>query len=417
MKKYIILTALTIAFTLLLAQAACAELTKLADNVYSYVGSNDASPGHSFAANAGINGAAGPITEITSEDYDEIMDINLKGTFLTIKYAAPYLKKQGETLIVQLQKKTLLQLPLINISGIVCFGNIRVSPFLLGNCPKYGISVSFLSQYGKFLARVQGPVSGNVLLRRAQYRMTDDPKLCMDIIRNIVIGKISNCRTVLQRALRDHSDKLDNAKIDRAVVLLEKSMDRAGEAKEPDVLRGIEGDAAREYFGVFNELIVAQKADFTFHERSRRPPLDRVNALLSFIYTLLYNDMRSVLECTGLDPAVGFLHRDRPGRLSLALDLMEEFRPFFADRLVLSLINLKQIEAKQFKVLENGAVLMNDAARKTVLAAYQKRKQESIRHPFVDEDMHIGILFHTQALLLARHIRGDIDGYPPFIWR
>ncbi len=328
-----------------------------------------------------------------------------------------YMRKQGETLVVQQGKDILLQLPLINLSSIVCFGNIRISPFLLGNCPKYGISVSFLSQYGKFLARVQGPVSGNVLLRRAQYRMTDDSKICADIIRNIVIGKISNCRTVLQRAQRDHAGKIDEAKVNSAVESLERAMNKAMEAKEADVLRGIEGDAAREYFGVFNELVVTQKNDFTFNERSRRPPLDRVNALLSFVYTLLYHDMRSVLESTGLDPAVGFLHRDRPGRLSLALDLMEEFRPYFADRLVLSLINLKQIEPRQFRILENGAVLMNDAARKTVLAAYQKRKQDSIRHPFVDNDMHIGLLFHTQALLLARYIRGDIDGYPPFIWR
>lgn len=328
-----------------------------------------------------------------------------------------YLKKQGETLVAKAGQATVLQLPLINLSGIVCYGNIRVSPFLLGHCAKSGVSVSFLTEYGKFLCRVQGPTAGNVLLRRAQYRLADDMSQCGSIVRHIVIGKIANCRTVLQRAVRDHGGKTDTAALEKAILELEKSIRKARNETSTDVLRGIEGDAAHTYFSVFNELIVAQKADFHFEERSRRPPLDRVNALLSFVYTLLYNDMRAALETTGLDPAVGFLHRDRPGRFSLALDLMEEFRPFFADRLVLSLINLKQIEAKDFKVLENGAVMMSDKARKILLAAYQKRKQDAVRHPYIEDDMHIGLLFHAQALLMARFIRGDLDGYPPFIWR
>lgn len=328
-----------------------------------------------------------------------------------------YLKKQGETLVVKSGEETKLQLPLINLSGIVCFGNISISPFLLGHCAKCGISISFLSEHGKFLARVQGPVSGNVLLRRAQYKMTDNPNLCVMIAKNIVIGKIANCRTVLQRALRDHENKIDSLSMSGVVNDLDRAIERVNFCEDLEILRGIEGDSARQYFSVFNNLIVAQKENFKFCERSRRPPMDRVNALLSFVYTLLYHDIRSALECTGLDPSVGFLHRDRPGRLSLALDLMEEFRPYFADRLVLSLINLKQIEGRQFKVLENGAVVMNEEAKKTILAAYQKRKQDEVNHPFVEEKMHIGILFHTQALLLARQIRGDIEAYPPFLWR
>ncbi|MGA2142051.1 MAG: type I-C CRISPR-associated endonuclease Cas1c [Brevinematales bacterium] len=328
-----------------------------------------------------------------------------------------YLKKEGETIVVKDGSKTMLQIPLINLSGIVCFGNIRVSPFLLGYGTRMGISISFLSENGKFLARVQGPVAGNVLLRKAQYRISDYNEAFPGIVQNLVIGKISNCRTVLQRAVRDHAGKIDETRLHSAINKLERSIEKTRNEKDPDILRGIEGEASRKYFSVFNELIVAQKSDFIFKDRSRRPPLDRVNALLSFVYTLLYHDMRSALECTGLDPGVGFLHRDRPGRLSLALDLMEEFRPFFADRLVLSLINLKQVEGEQFKVLDNGAVFMNDAARKTVLMAYQKRKQEAVTHPFVNDTMHIGILFHTQAMLLARHIRGDLDAYPPFLWR
>jgi CRISPR-associated protein Cas1 len=328
-----------------------------------------------------------------------------------------YLCKQGDTVVAKMGKETRLQLPLINLSQICCFGNVRVSPFLLGHCAKYNISISFLSEYGKFLARVQGPIAGNVLLRRAQYKMSDESTLCANIVRNVIIGKLANCRTVLQRVIRDHSGKINTARIEPVVHSLERLIARARDEENIDVLRGFEGDGAKQYFSSFNELIISQKEDFTFNERSRRPPLDRVNALLSFIYTLLYNDMRSALESVGLDPAVGFLHRDRPGRLSLALDLMEEFRPFFADRLALSLINLKQITAKDFKVLENGAVLMNENARKTLLAAYQQRKQDAIAHPFVNDTMHIGLLFHTQAILLARHIRGDLEAYPPFLWR
>jgi len=339
----------------------------------------------------------------------------LNTLFVTTQGA--YLRKDGETVAVKVDREVRLRVPIITISGIVCFGDVGVSPFLLGYCAQNGVSISFLSVYGRFLARVQGPVAGNVLLRKEQYRMSDDQMRSARVALGIVAAKISNSRMVLLRALRDHGEKLLSDKVASAADRLKESLEHVQVANDLDTIRGIEGDSARIYFDVFNELIVAQRSDFSFADRNRRPPLDRVNALLSFAYTLLYHDMRSALEVTGLDPAVGFLHRDRPGRLSLALDLMEESRAFFADRLVLSLINLKQIDGKMFTVSPSGAVLMNDAGKKILLTAYQKRKQDSLQHPFLNEEMHIGILFQTQALLMARFIRGDIDGYPPFFWR
>jgi len=235
--------------------------------------------------------------------------------------------------------------------------------------------------------------------------------------RSVLTGKLANCRTVLQRALRDHSDKLDADKVSQVSKQISYSLRRLQEDVPLNSMRGIEGDAAHVYFKVFDHLITSQKQDFFFQDRNRRPPLDNVNCLLSFLYTLVMHDVRSALESVGLDPAVGFLHRDRPGRPGLALDLMEEFRPFIADRLTLSLINLSQVQKKGFKKSESGAVLMDDETRKTVLVAYQKRKQDEIMHPFIEEKVTIGLLFHTQALLLARYLRGDLDGYPPFIWK
>jgi CRISPR-associated protein Cas1 len=274
-----------------------------------------------------------------------------------------------------------------------------------------------LSTYGRFLARIEGPIAGNVLLRRGQYRLADDSRACSGVVRNILRGKFINCKTVLQRALRDHGETIDRMKVDGIVATIDRALKRIERTAEVDELRGIEGEIGHAYFGVFEQLITGRKTDFSFNGRSRRPPLDRVNALLSFAYTLLYHDMRSAIEAVGLDPAVGFLHRDRPGRLSLALDLMEEMRPFFADRLVLSLINLRRIDAKAFTISESGAVLLNDSGRKTFITAYQKRKQATITHPFIEKNMHIGIVFHAQALLMARFIRGDLDAYPPFVWR
>ncbi|MBU1570768.1 MAG: type I-C CRISPR-associated endonuclease Cas1c [Proteobacteria bacterium] len=343
------------------------------------------------------------------------MKKHLNTLFVTTQGA--YLAKEGETVVVKVEQAVRLRIPVHTIGGIVCFGNVGCSPFLMGFCAENGVGISFLTEYGRFLARIQGPVSGNVLLRREQYRKADDPAFSAAMARAVLIGKIANCRTVLQRALRDHSEKLDAGRIADTVKRLNNHLESLNRDQPLDILRGLEGDAAHIYFSVFDHLIVSQKDAFSFHERNRRPPLDNVNCLLSFIYTLLAHDIRSALETVGLDPAVGFLHRDRPGRPSLALDLMEEFRPFLADRLALSLINLRQVQDKGFIKTDTGAVLMNDDTRKTLLVAYQERKQEEIYHPFLDEKVTIGILFHIQALLLARYLRGDLDGYPPFIWK
>jgi CRISPR-associated protein Cas1 len=336
---------------------------------------------------------------------------------LYVSSQGAYLHREGETVIVEKEKQKVLQLPIHTIGGIVCFGNILCSPFLLGFCAERDVSVSFLSEHGRFLASVKGPVNGNVLLRRRQYRMADDEEETRKIASQAVTGKLANCRIVINRTIRDHADKVDKAALQSSSAAIDRIIDRIPHAKNADEVRGFEGQAAAEYFKVFNHLIVEQKNDFVFTERSRRPPLDEVNALLSFIYTLLAHDVRSALETVGLDPAVGFLHRDRPGRAGLALDIMEEFRSVIADRLVLSLINRRQINKSGFSKAANGAVLMNDSIRKTVLTEYQNRKQEEIFHPYIEETIQIGLLFFVQSNLMARYIRGDIDGYPPFFWR
>lgn len=343
------------------------------------------------------------------------MKKHLNTLFVTTQGA--YLAKEGETVVVRVERETRLRLPIHTIGGIICFGNVTCSPFLMGFCAERDVAVSFLTERGRFLARVQGPVSGNVLLRREQYRRADDMDVSAKMAKSVLTGKLANCRTVLQRALRDHSSKLNTDEVGDASKRIGYALDRLQSDLPLNGLRGIEGDAAHNYFSVFDHLIVSQKEDFVFKERNRRPPLDRVNCLLSFLYTLVLHDVRSALESVGLDPAVGFLHRDRPGRPGLALDLMEEFRPFLADRLTLSLINMNQVRAKGFNEMESGAVLMDDETRKTLLIAYQKRKQDEIMHPFLEEKVTIGLLFHTQALLLARCLRGDLDGYPTFIWK
>jgi CRISPR-associated protein Cas1 len=339
----------------------------------------------------------------------------LNTLFITTQGA--YLSKEGETVVVSVNKETKLQIPIHTIWGIVCFGQVSMSPYLMGFCAENKVAVSFLTEYGYFLASVQGRISGNVLLRREQYRWADDVTYSAQITRFILMGKIANCRTVLQRALRDHEGKLDNDEVAETSKQLSLYINQIQNTNNLEELRGIEGAAANSYFGVFNNLIVSQKDDFKFEKRSRRPPLDEVNCLLSFLYTLLMHDVRSALESVGLDSCVGFLHRDRPGRPGLALDIMEEFRPFLADRLTLSLINREQIHKKNFKKMESGAVYINDDIRKEVLLAYQKRKKEEIMHPYLKEKVQIGLLFHIQAMLLARYLRGDIDGYPVFIWK
>ncbi len=342
------------------------------------------------------------------------MKKHLNTLFVTTQGA--YLAKEGETVVVKVDRETKLRLPVHTLNGIVCFGNISMSPFLMGFCAQRDVAISFLTENGRFLARVQGPVSGNVLLRREQYRRADDEGFSAEVARAVITGKVANGRTVLKRALRDHRKKVDKVTVEKAVNRMTSALKALQDDVNLETIRGVEGDAAHAYFGVFDQLIVRDKKKFFFRSRNRRPPLDRVNGLLSFLYTLVLHDVRSALECTGLDPAVGYLHRDRPGRPGLALDMMEEFRPM-TDRLVLSLINLGQVKASGFTITESGAVRMDDKTRKTVLVAYQKRKQDVMAHPFIDKKMPLGLFFHTQALLFARFLRGDLDGYPPAIWQ
>lgn len=339
----------------------------------------------------------------------------LNTLFVTTQGA--YLSHEGESVVVCVEEETKLRVPIHTIGGIVCFGRVSCSHPLMGLCGERGVVISYLSEQGQFFARVHGAVSGNVLLRTEQYRRADDPMVTASLARFFVMGKVANARTVLQRAVRDHSEKEGAEDIEKAVLRLGVLLEDLKKEMPLEILRGKEGDAANTYFSVFNHLITAQKQDFFFHVRSRRPPLDNMNALLSFLYTLLVHDASAALESVGLDPQVGYLHALRPGRPSLALDLMEEFRPFLADRLALSLVNLKQVQAGGFQKTESGAVMMDDETRKTLLISYQKRKQEEVHHPFIEEDVPIGMLFHVQALLMARHLRGDLDAYPPFLWR
>jgi CRISPR-associated protein Cas1 len=328
-----------------------------------------------------------------------------------------YLKKERQTVVVKNNKTKVAQFPIHTLDGIICFGNISISPYLLGLCSENNVTVSFFTEYGKFLSRVHGAVKGNVLLRRNQYRFADDDSFCRKMISSIVTGKVLNSRTILRRCLRDHGEAIKEADINAACARLKESALKLKDTESQDYLRGIEGESASAYFAVFNELILNDKEYFHFGGRSRRPPLDPVNSLLSFIYTIMMHDICSALEGCGLDPAVGYLHKDRPGRMGLALDLMEEFRPVICDRLVLSLINLKQIQRNDFIASTAGAFTLSDQAKKTVLTAYQNRKREEIYHPYIEEKIPVGLLFHVQAMLLARFIRGDIDGYPVFIWK
>ncbi len=331
-----------------------------------------------------------------------------------------WVRKDGANIVVDVEGAERGRLPIHLIGGLVCFGRAGASPAVLAACAEVGICVSLLTPQGKFIARVEGPRSGNVLLRRAQHRMADTPDAAISIVRGIVAAKTANQRAVLRRALRDHGERMSpfvKAGLEAAEMRLTDIVRRAILGKAVDGLRGIEGEAAQVYFSVFDHLILVQDAAFRFTVRSRRPPLDRTNALLSFLYALLGHDCRSALETVGLDPQIGFLHADRPGRASLALDLMEEMRPMLADRLALSLINRRQLASKDFTIEAGGAVLLTDRARKALLVAYQERKKEEILHPFLGEKLSLGLLPHVQAQLLARYLRGDTDGYPAFIWK
>lgn len=336
------------------------------------------------------------------------------GNTLYITSPDAFIRKEGETFVVELNDKKALQAPVHTIDNIVCFGFKPVTPALMAFCAENNIGISYLSRTGRFLARVYGEQKGNVLLRKEQYAISDLPERYLKISKNIIAAKIYNSRNLLQRHIRNHGDETDCTDAQGAVSSLGRLMGNIDRSENLDELRGYEGEAATYYFGCFNSLITSQKDDFVFNGRSKRPPLDNVNALLSFVYMILVNDIRSALETTGLDPQVGFFHRIRPGRPSLALDLMEEFRAYVADRVVLNLINLRQVAREDFEKKETGEIRLSDKARKEAIIAYQKKKDEIITHPLLGDKTTVGLLFHIQAMLLARFIRGDIEEYPPF---
>jgi CRISPR-associated protein Cas1 len=328
-----------------------------------------------------------------------------------------YLHRDGETISVKIGNDVRMRLPIHTIESLVCYGQVTCSSFVLGLCGERGVGVSLMTENGRFLARVSGPVSGNVLLRRKQFRSADDPAISLPIVAAIVTAKISNSRLVLLRGARDTSDADSQERLRAKAHHLAQIGIMAARSSSIDEARGFEGVAAQDYFSVFNHLIVREGDEFRFEHRSRRPPLDRTNAMLSFVYALLRHDIESALESVGLDPAVGFLHTDRPGRPSLALDMMEEMRPHLADRLVLSLINRRQVQPSEFNTEDGGGISLSEATRKEIIGAWQRRKQEEIEHPYLRESIPIGLIPYVQALLLARHLRGGLDAYPAFFWR
>lgn len=343
----------------------------------------------------------------------------MKNLLNTLYVTSPerYLSLDGENIVVLEGKEEIGRVPLHNLESIVTFGRTGASPALMGACAKKNISLCFMNEFGRFLARVTGGVKGNVTLRKTQYRLSEDEKYSIKIARNFIVGKIYNSRWVIERATRDYAMRLDVVKLKNISGYLQNSLNSTVNCDNLQSLRGVEGEAARLYFSVFDDLILQQKEHFYFKIRNKRPPLDNVNALLSFTYTLLSNMNAAALEAVGLDPYVGYLHRDRPGRVSLALDLMEELRSALADRFVLTLINKKMVTSSGFTKKENGAVIMNDDTRKLVLTAWQNRKKELITHPFLEEKIEWGMVPFVQAMLLTRFLRGDLDEYPPFMWK
>jgi len=326
-----------------------------------------------------------------------------------------YLSLDGENVVIKKEEAVAMRLPLHNLENIVCFGYSGASPALMGACAERNIGLCFLTPHGRFLGRITGKVRGNVLLRKQQYLISENASESVKIGATCLVGKIANCRKVLERAVRDHALLVDVERLNKASAAMKELMRVTLDCKTLYDLLGIEGSAAKIYFGMFDQLILQQREDFFFRERNRRPPLDNMNAMLSFLYTILTNEA-AALETVGLDPYVGFLHQDRPGRPSLALDMMEELRPVFADRLALSLVNRKQVNGKGFTQKESGGVIMDDETRKALLTAWQERKKEEIFHPYIKEKIAFGLIPYVQAMLLARHLRGDLDAYPPFFW-
>lgn len=328
-----------------------------------------------------------------------------------------YLALDGENVVVRRDKEEIGRFPMHNLVEIVCFSYAGASPALMGACASRDIGLSFCSPNGKFLARTAGITNGNVLLRREQYRAADDPDCSCRIVKYMIWGKLYNCRWSIERTKRDHKLRIDEAKFRSASTAIYDIMSQVLEATSLDSVRGLEGAAASVYFEVFDNMILRNKETFFFHRRNRRPPTDNVNAMLSFAYSLMARNCAAALESVGLDAYVGFMHRDRPGRTSLALDMMEELRPCFADRFVLTLINNKVMQGDDFETTEDSAVTMTDAGRRKFLKNWQERKQEIITHPYLGEKMPWGLVPYMQALLLARYLRNDLDAYPPFLWK
>jgi CRISPR-associated protein Cas1 len=330
-----------------------------------------------------------------------------------------YLSLDGENIVVRQDDELKTRVPLHNLESIVSFGYSGASPALMGACAKRGISLTFATSNGRFLANVVGEETGSVYLRKQQFKLSENEEQCTKIAKNILIGKFYNSRAVIERTCRDYPLRVDVANLKEKSQLIKDSINIINDDETPDLdsMRGIEGKVASLYFGVFDDLILSNKGDFYFKGRNRRPPLDNVNAMLSFMYTILTNDVSSALSSVGLDPFVGFMHKDRPGRRSLALDLIEELRAPLVDRFVLTMINNKQVNSSDFLTQDNGAVIMNDYTRKKILTAWQKRKQEELTHPYLKEKISWGLVPYVQSLLLARHLRGDLDEYPPFLWK
>lgn len=339
----------------------------------------------------------------------------LNTLFITSENA--FLSLDGETVCVEINRQKVGQFPLHTLEGIICFSYNGATPAFMGACAQKGIGLSFYNPYGRFLCRVTGMNHGNVLLRKQQYRISDNADASCVIARNLILGKVFNSRWSIDRTLRDHALRVDEERCRNAAGYLANALEKIKKEENLDSLRGLEGECASVYFGIFDELILNQKDTFSFRGRSKRPPLDNVNAMLSFGYTLLANDCANALEGAGLDSYVGFMHRDRPGRKSLALDLMEEMRTVLVDRLVLTLINNRQIRAEHFQISQSGAVEFTEEGRRKFIAAWQERKREQITHPYLQEKICWGLVPHIQALLLSRYLRGDIDGYPPFLWK
>jgi len=328
-----------------------------------------------------------------------------------------YLSLKNDNVVIHAEDGNSKMIPLIGLESILCFSYKGASPELIGKCAQNGITITFLTPNGAYLATASGRSIGNVLLRKMQYKISNDEKESCKVARYMILGKIYNCRYCIDRTVRDHALRVDSDNLQKASDYLKDVYRNILDVSDLDELRGIEGSAATQYFGVFNDLILNQKETFFFSGRSRRPPLDRVNAMLSFGYTLLTHDCAAAMESVGLDSYVGFMHRDRPGRMSGALDLMEELRCIFVDRFVLTLINTKAISPRNFDLSENGAVLLNEDGRKVFLTAWQERKREEIVHPYLKEKIQWGLVPYVQALLLARFFRGDCDAYPPFLWK